>query len=202
MAIFLIRHGETDSNARQIIQNPDTPLSARGMEQATRLGHRLADAGVTRILSSDLARAAMTADCVQAATGAPVAHDALLHERNFGDLRGREYEAVGIDIFAPGYAPPAGETWEVFHRRVGRAWESIRRALAGLEGHLAVVTHGLVCRVLTERHLTLPDGWARPDGWANTSLTTVDATPPWQVRLLNCTAHLDDDPPDSAASGF
>jgi hypothetical protein len=27
--------------------------------------------------------------------------------------------------------------------------------------------------------------------FGNTSLTIVDAAPPWTVRLLNCTAHLD-----------
>ena len=28
-------------------------------------------------------------------------------------------------------------------------------------------------------------------GWANTSVTTIDAAAPWRVRSVNCTAHLD-----------
>ena len=42
MAILLIRHGETPGNRDRIIQFPHTPLSERGLEQAARLGQRLA----------------------------------------------------------------------------------------------------------------------------------------------------------------
>ena len=58
MSIFLIRHGETPGNVARIVQRPDIPLSERGRAQAGRLAHRLATAGITRILSSDLRRAA------------------------------------------------------------------------------------------------------------------------------------------------
>ena len=54
--------------------------------------------------------------------GAPLTFDPLLHERNFGDIRGTPYASLGFDMFAPDYAPPNGETWEVFHTRVDRAW--------------------------------------------------------------------------------
>ena len=106
MAILLIRHGETDSNAARIVQTPDIPLSARGIAQAERLAQRLAGLGVSRILSSDLTRAVMTAERLRAATGAPIAFDAGLQERNFGDVRGRAYAELGVDILAPDYEPP------------------------------------------------------------------------------------------------
>jgi len=95
-------------------------------------------------------------------------------------------------MFAPGYAPPNGETWEVFHARVDRAWALVRERVATVDEHLAVVTHGLVCRSLAARHLTLPDGQAAPERWENTALTIIDERAPWRVRLLNCIAHLDD----------
>ncbi len=76
MAIFLIRHGETLGNAARVVQRPDNPLSPRGVAQAERLARRLTHEGIARILSSDLARAAMTAEHLRRATGAPVAHDA------------------------------------------------------------------------------------------------------------------------------
>ena len=193
MTIFLIRHGETESNARRIVQTPDTPLSERGMAQADLLGQRLAKGGVERILSSDLSRASMTAKQLQAATHAPIDQHALLQERNYGDIRGLSYDDIGVDIFDADYAPPGGETWAVFYERAARAWQLTVETAHTLEGNLAVVTHGLVCRAFAERHLALPDGWAPPAGWDNTSLTIVEAAPPWSVRLLNCTAHLEGD---------
>ena len=102
-------------------------------------------------------------------------------------------------MFEPDYAPPNGETWEVFHARVDRAWALVQAAAAATAGHLAVVTHGLVCRSLAARHLTLPDGVEVPERWENTAVTILDSRPralisrpPRGCRLLNCIAHLDD----------
>jgi probable phosphoglycerate mutase len=190
--IFLIRHGETVGNASRIVQRPDSPLSPRGVAQAERLARRLAGEGVARIVSSDLARAATTAERVWRATGAPLVFDPLLQERNFGDLRGIAYHDLGLDMFAEGYEPPNGESWPVFHARVDRAWAAVQALAAATDGSLAVVTHGLVCRSLAARHLRLPDGAIAPERWENTSLTIVECPAPWRVQLLNCVAHLDD----------
>ena len=198
--IFLIRHGETAGNAARIVQRPDIPLSERGIAQAERLARRLADAGIAGILASDLRRAAMTAEHLSRATRLPIRFEPLLHERNFGDIRGTAYADLGLDPFDPGYAPPNGETWEVFHARVDRAWERMREVAAATEGHLAVVTHGLVCKSLAGRHLALPAGEGVPERWENTSVTIVDAAAPWRVSLLNCCAHLGDLP--SSATGI
>ena len=199
--IFLIRHGETAGNAARIVQLPDIPLSPRGVAQAERLARRLAREGVAQILSSDLPRARQTAEAVQRATGAPLVFEPLLHERNFGDIRGIAYADLGLDMFAPGYAPPNGETWPVFHARVDRAWERVQALAAATDGNLAVVTHGLVCRSLASRHLGLPEGAVVPERWENASVTVVQCPAPWRVTLLNCVAHLDDLDTTPASSG-
>jgi 2,3-bisphosphoglycerate-dependent phosphoglycerate mutase len=190
--LFLIRHGETVGNASRTVQVPDNPLSPRGVAQAGRLARRLASGGIAHILSSDFARARSTAESLQCLTGAPLSFEPLLQERNFGDLRGTPYAELGLDMFAPDYAPPNGETWPAFHARVDQAWTRVQALAAATDGHLAVVTHGLVCRSLAARHLLLPDGQEAPERWENTSLTIVDCPAPWRVRLLNCIAHLDD----------
>jgi broad specificity phosphatase PhoE len=192
MSIFLIRHGETLGNASRTVQLPDSPLSPRGAAQAERLARRLAHEGIGLILSSDYARTVATADHLRRATGAPLRYSLLLQERNFGDIRGTPYADLGFDMFEPDYAPPNGETWEAFHARVDRAWALVQDTATRTDGHLAVVTHGLVCRSLAARHLVLPPGEAAPLAWGNTALTIIDHPAPWQVRLLNCTAHLDD----------
>ena len=189
--IFLIRHGETEGNAARIVQLPDAALSPRGIAQAERLARRLAVEGITLILSSDLPRAMTTAEHVRHATGAPIQLYPLLQERNFGALRGTPYSELGFDLFAPDLEPPAGESWAIFHARVDRAWEAVQARAAEVDGPLAVVTHGLVCRSLAARHVLLPDGAIVPERWENTSVTIVDGPAPWRVRLLNCITHLD-----------
>ncbi|MEA2443033.1 MAG: 2,3-bisphosphoglycerate-dependent phosphoglycerate mutase, partial [Thermoleophilales bacterium] len=55
--IYLARHGETDDNARGVVQGwVDTPLNDRGREQARMLADRVADLGIAAIWTSQLAR--------------------------------------------------------------------------------------------------------------------------------------------------
>ena len=59
-----------------------------------------------------------------------------------------------------------------------------------MNGTLVVVTHGLVCRALVERHALLPEGVVVPERFDNTSMTVIHDDAPHEVSLLNCTAHL------------
>lgn len=172
------------------MQPPDTPLSERGRGQAARLAARLAGAGVREIRASDLLRARVTAEAVQAITGARVVLDAGLRERDYGRVRGQAYADLDVDIFAPGYVPPEGESWEVFHARVDRVWARIT-AEVDQAAPLLVVTHGLVCYSLAAHHLVMPPGTTPGMRWGNTSLTVVRGPDPWRIELLDCTAHLD-----------
>lgn len=190
MAILLVRHGETPANAARVVQLPDAPLSERGVAQAERLGARLAKLGVAEIVASDYARARGTAEQVRIATNAPLELWPELRERNFGELRGRSYAEIGVDFFAPDYAPPGGETWPEFHARVARAWEKVIARAARLGGDLAVISHGLVCRSVVEQLIPRPADLVVPDVWANTSLTVITAPAPHEIALLNCSAHL------------
>ena len=190
--ILLVRHGETASNAARVVQTPETPLSPRGLEQADRIAARLSSLSVSRILSSDLARALETAQRVQAATGAPLVLEPLLQERNFGDIRGTPYAKLGFDLFGPGYEPPGGESWEAFHQRVDRAWARVRAEAATIPSNLAVITHGLVLYSLALRHLALPEGGPPDMRLPNTALALIEPAAPFRVKLWGCTAHLED----------
>jgi probable phosphoglycerate mutase len=204
MAIYLIRHGETAGNRNRVLQVPETPLSERGLSQARRLGARLVDSNIVAILSSDLARAAMTAECVASSTGVAVEHEPLLQERNFGDLRGTPYAELSESPFAPGYEPPGGESWPDFHARVDRAFERVTRRAAELDGHLAVVTHGLVCHSIAMRHIDRGESAAGagmdgpPISFGNTAVTIIEGPGPWRAALFGCTAHLEGEDADPA----
>jgi len=190
VSIYIVRHGETDLNATRVVQLPTTPLSAGGRAQAQRVAARLAGRDVGQILSSDMVRAAETAAAIAARTGAAVVQDPALRERNFGDLCGTPYAEHTSNIFAPGYEPPGGESWEVFWDRVAIAWQRIVDASRATNGRdLVVVTHGLVCHAILDRHVHYTD--LAPERWHNTSVTELDHAPPWTPRVVNCVAHLD-----------
>ena len=189
--ILLIRHGETPSNAARIVQTPDTPLSARGREQAQRLATRLASLSVAGILASDLARAVQTAEPARAATRAPLELEPLLQERNFGDVRGTPYSELGVDLFGPDFEPVNGESWAVFHRRVDAAWRRVLEVAQRTPGNLAVVTHGLVCYSLSLNHLKLPAGVTPGLVLPNTALALIEPSPPYTVSLWGSTEHLE-----------
>ena len=212
MAILLIRHGETAGNRDRIIQLPDIPLSDRGLDQAARLGRRLARAPIAELWSSHLRRAHQTAQAIERTTGIALALHPELEERNFGDLRGMPYAELEVDPFVPNYDPPGGEGWNAFHERVDRMWERIERhwydrfAGRGDGAHLAVVSHGLFLRSLLERRLLSAEQLAKHGDGAgkitidNTALSVVTPRPtradraPHRVDLLACTAHLEVDP--------
>jgi probable phosphoglycerate mutase len=192
MTIVLVRHGETDGNATRVLQLPDTPLNERGMRQAERLADRLQSLGITQIVCSDLLRARMTAAPIAARLGLHVEITPLLQERNFGDLRGKSYASVGGNPFAPDFVPPNGESWPVFHRRVEEAFVYIAQLRAALlEGQLLVVTHGLVCRAMFERHIAWIDAGLPPERFHNTAVNILDPRAPFAARLANCCTHLD-----------
>ena len=190
MTILLVRHGETDGNAARVLQRPDVPLNERGLRQAEQLAERLSADGFVHILCSDLLRARMTAVPLAARSGFAVEESPLLQERNFGDLRGTAYAAVGQDPFGPDFAPPNGEDWPTFHVRVAEAFALIVSRRRSVRGTLVVVTHGLVCRALVERHALLPATVIAPERYDNTSVTVLHEHAPHGVSLVNCTRHL------------
>jgi 2,3-bisphosphoglycerate-dependent phosphoglycerate mutase len=201
MSILLIRHGETALNAARIVQHPETPLNARGLDQARRLAGRLADFPVAAIVSSDYKRAHMTAEAIARVTGLTIEIQESLRERNFGDVRGVPHAELPVDLYAPDFHPPGGESWAMFHERVSLAWAEVCERAASTEGDLAVVSHALVCRSLVEHHLSLSDDMdPRIDRWPNTALTVIADRAPWQVSVLACGAHLDGDAADDAAA--
>jgi broad specificity phosphatase PhoE len=132
----------------------------------------------------------MTAAPLAACSGIAIEETPLLQERNFGDLRGLPYTDLTENPFGPEFAPPNGEDWPTFHARVADAFEFIVSRRRSVDGTLVVVTHGLVCRALVERHALLPEGVVAPERFDNTSVTVLHEDAPHAASLVNCTRHL------------
>jgi broad specificity phosphatase PhoE len=183
MTILLVRHGETALNAARVMQPAATPLSDRGLAQAQAVAERLAPLRLAGVISSDLPRALQTAQAIAAAAGGlPVQTTPLLHERNFGDFRGRPHASFGFDPIEMLDAPPGGESMADFMARVAEARAWVLQAFARSGGPLAVVSHGLVIRA-----------WLGPDAprIGNTAVSLLAPKPPHAATLVNCTVHLD-----------
>jgi len=94
--LYFIRHGESELNVQRIFAGHlDTPLTARGREQAAIAGKRAKDMSFDLIVSSPLRRALETAQIVAQAVGYPldkiVVND-IFKERSFGTLEGKSWD--------------------------------------------------------------------------------------------------------------
>ena len=88
--LFLVRHGETVDNARQIMQGQTQGcLNEKGREQARVVSERLAAESIDAIVASDLQRAIQTAEMIAEPHGLPVVTTPLLRERDWGGFTGR-----------------------------------------------------------------------------------------------------------------
>lgn len=199
-SLLLIRHGRAEGNGQhRFLGWLDAPLDGAGRAQAERLALRLQGAGITRIVTSDLARAAATAAPLSARLGLEPQPEQGLREIANGEWTGLtpteiaagwpelfgEY-AAGADVLRPG-----GEQWAMVRERVVATLE---RLSADTEGVTAVFTHAgpVLLGAAWALGLSLPGNIFRGQLAApeNTSVTTV-AIPGPTLLGYNDVGHLD-----------
>lgn len=142
--IALVRHGQTDWNARNFFQGRvDRELDATGELQASAAARSLAGHAWTRVVTSPLTRARQTAHIIRGRLGLPEpALAAGLIEQSFGAAEGVDRE-VALARW-PGSAFPGGESRAEVDERVADAWAELARA----DDDLVVVAHVVVIRSL------------------------------------------------------
>ena len=132
--LLLVRHGETDWNASGRLQgHTDTPLNDFGRQQARALAYELASEQLDAVYSSDLARARETAEIVAERLGLPVAVDADLREKNWGNWEGLSSTERDAVVYV-------GESSAAHRDRMLAALGRI--AERHPSGRVLVVTHG------------------------------------------------------------
>lgn len=93
--IYIVRHGETVWNTEHRVQgHMDSPLTDGGRLQAEKLAEVIKDVHIDHIFSSDLGRAAATAEILALERQLAVTTTELIRERKFGD-----YEGVSVKRF-------------------------------------------------------------------------------------------------------
>ncbi|MDO8279336.1 MAG: histidine phosphatase family protein [Burkholderiaceae bacterium] len=179
--LLLIRHGETDWNRELRFQGQvDVPLNALGLEQAHRLGERLAGVAVHKLYCSDLLRTRQTAQPASQRLALDSVNDPALREQNFGLVDGMRVDDIksqypdawtGWLRFQEDYAMPQGESTRQFHARV---MDAIYRLGVTHPGQtLLVVTHGGVLDMVYRTALALGLNGPRQTQIPNAGLNRV-----------------------------
>lgn len=162
--IYLIRHGETDGNARAVFRGKlDLPLNGRGRAEAARIADLLVNAGITRIYASPLTRARQTAEPLAARLHLPVEADPGFDDIDVGQWQGMEVAEVERrhpNLFQIWRNNPAIFRFPHGDSLAGMQERAFTRLLQAARDHIdatvAVVTHQVVCRALLLAALGLP----------------------------------------------
>lgn len=165
---MLWRHGRTEWNSSRRFQgHADVALDEIGLAQAERAARMLASLQPAAIVSSDLLRAADTAEALARLTGLPVTLDAGLREFDVGTWQGLTtteiQERYGEDYAAWRNGEPVRRGGGELDLEVAeRTAAAIERAAEKLpdSGTLVVVSHGGAIRVAINRMLGIP-----PEMW-------------------------------------
>jgi alpha-ribazole phosphatase len=167
--VLFIRHAETEMAGRYC-GHSDPDLNEQGRAQLTRLAQLLAEEILHTVYSSDLRRAATTAQAIAAGRNIPRVLRPALREIDFGDWEGMSWEEIErsdpqyaqkwVDSY-PHLPAPSGESFQDFERRV---LTEVGHLIDRSSGPIAVVTHGGVLRVIL-RHLC---GSSEPKAWQET----------------------------------
>jgi len=168
--ILFIRHAETDM-AGTFCGQSDPEVNKRGREQIFELIDRLCEESIDIIYTSDLRRAATTANAIATAFGVKCHVRPALREINFGAWDGLRWEKIEQrdPVYArrwlaeyPMLPAPGGEAFSYFQQRVLK--EVVYLSAKAAEQKIAVVTHAGVMRTV----LCSLNNCSQYDAWRQT----------------------------------
>ena len=198
--VIVLRHGQTDHNAKGIWQGQvDSDLSETGREQARSAASALAAYQPSVVVASDLKRAAETGDEVAQVCGTPISYDPRWREIHVGQWSGMTAEQVHAEFpeerlrhlrgedFRRGVD---GESLSDVAQRVRAALDDLLDALPA--GETAVVaTHGVTGRVVIAELVDLDrlTAWRVLGGFGNCHWAeVVEVESGWRIQTWNASA--------------
>jgi len=204
--IYLVRHGETESNISNLVQDGTSALSEKGKQQAKVLSERLRHLKHSHILVSDFIRTRQTAEPLLAHLSTEPVFTALLREitpptQFVGTFNGSDeylsYKKIQKENFDnPEWHFEDEENFFDIRSRVGELINYIDT----LEGDTIAISHGRFISFLTMYIIT--SGNLTPDIWlnsvhnlemTNTGITAIcfnDKRQHWVLKTFNDHAHF------------
>lgn len=191
--ILLARHGETVFNVEGRWQGQsDSPLTERGKAQARELARALANEPIAAVYSSDLGRAAQTAEGIAVLHGFHVITDERLREIDTGEWTGKgraEIEANwpgGLHDWAiqpSKFVMPGGESIHAAQQRVLGFFAERMPGHAGQT--VVVISHGAVCQTIVVAAMgkTVNDLWLK-ERMDNCQLSRLEWTAAHGLELI------------------
>jgi len=136
--LYLVRHGETVDNVRQIMQGQTQGLlTGNGILQAERVRDEMSHTRLDAIIASDLKRAVDTARIIAEPHGLSVVQTPLLRERDWGGFTGRYIPELKGEVW-----PDDIETQENLLSRAGEFIAYVRNTFPGKK--VLAVGHGII----------------------------------------------------------
>ncbi|OGC82207.1 MAG: hypothetical protein A2V81_00505 [Candidatus Abawacabacteria bacterium RBG_16_42_10] len=154
MKVFLIRHGESEGNAKEIHQSDDISLSDMGKNQAHKLGKRLQNLGIEVLLASPIIRTQESAGIINEYLKVPLIYDPRLREiRRPSEIVGRplnDPEVMKIKelIKESHHTQYHYSDEENFFDLRTRVQEFLQELNTRDESVVAIVTHGITMRMI------------------------------------------------------
>lgn len=153
--VYFVRHGESEGNAGDFMQDSLTPLSPKGKDQADFIAKRLSSFPIDLVVSSSMKRAKDTAEIINRQfSKMHIFSDLFVERRRPSVVSGKKKddpftievtETVFNNFRTPGFRHSDEENFEDLKERAGKALQF----LDNLEEHeIVVVSHGLFLRVM------------------------------------------------------
>lgn len=201
--VIFIRHGEAVWNTEgRIMGQQNSPLTAKGEQQALAIAERLRSYSISALYSSDLGRTMQTAQAIANASGVAVVPEKGLREIHMGDWQGltrseiaqqypAEWQAYQSEAQYT-YQPPNGESHA---QKSIRAVETLNRLTDQHPGEtIVMVSHAGIIRAVFEYVLHLPpvnrDRFQRNNATFNV-FTKQDGE--WSLVVWGDQSHLSQD---------
>jgi len=203
MKLITVRHGESESNDSGMTAGwMDVELTENGVEQAKKVAERLKDEKIDVIYSSDLKRAARTAEEIAKFHDCELILDERIKEQKRGKYEGGPGKNMWDDLRASGedvldWTPDGGESLGDVKKRVMDFLDEIENKYK--DKTVLMVSHGGTIAVVS-RHFyndvetsEISDKESERRHWhKNTSVSEyVFDGDKWNVDTINCVRHLE-----------
>ena len=163
MKLIIVRHGETEENAKHLIQGHlPGKLSKKGIRQARKVASALKNEKIDAIFSSDLGRSKSTCREISKYHSVPIRYTKKLRKSSAGIYTGKPKSVIRC-AYLSAYAK--GISKITFKPEGGESILEVKRRIMIFVNHLyprykyksiVLVTHGEVAGILMHIHNRIP----------------------------------------------